>query len=410
MSANDEPKDRDEIAAEIDAHLDATMGQGGGDLEKAVHREEGQPPPIVRGHVVGFSANHQDAIVELEGGPREQGTISVEEFDDPPRFGDPFDFVVVGRADDGLWILSRSEVKQLASWKEMEKGKLVTARVTGQNTGGLELKVGPTDAFMPASQVSLHKETDLAHYIGQNLVCQVMEVDRRRKRVTLSRRKVLEQEAREKRAEVVAELVPGAVVKGTVTRIEDFGAFVEIRPGVEGLLHVSNISRQRVKHPSDRLKEGDQVELAVLEISQGGKRIGLGMKQLEPDPWDEVVEAFPPGTLVTGKVARLATFGAFVNLMDGVDGLVHVSQMGLPRGRHVSDAVKEGAELTVRVVSVDRDKQRIALSRLDDKGKIIGAEDESAADEDIEEVRRESQRPDRGGVNLGDLLRKALED
>lgn len=407
MSPSDQSKDPStgSFSSEMDAAM-AEMGKAV-DLERAMRRAEGEPPKFIHGKVAGIAG--KDVFIEL--GPKDQGIIPVAEFDGPPRLGEFFDFVVVGK-DDELWILSRSEAKELASWKEMEKGKLVSARVTGQNTGGLELKVGPIEAFMPASQVGLTRIDDLSRFIGETLVCEVIEIERRRKRVTLSRRTVMEREARQKRDDALRglSLVPGNVVTGHVTRIEDFGAFVELMPGVEGLLHVSNISRSHVNHPSERLKVGQKVEVAVLSVEQGGKRIGLGSKQLEPDPWDTITERFRPEDVVTGKVVRAAAFGAFVEIADGIEGLVHVSQLGGARGRPTHEIARVGESWQVRVIQVDPDKKRISLSRLDKNGTVIGTETESADEQDLKTAREETRPSPRGGVNLGDLLRRALGD
>jgi len=405
MSSPEQPQDNDAINSEMEKALD-NMGQNSIDFDDLMNRKDGEPPQFVRGKVAGIAG--KDVFIEL--GPRDQGVIAAADFGGTPRLGDVFDFVIVGKEAD-LFSLSRSEARELASWKEMEKGKVVSARVTGQNTGGLELKVGPIDAFMPASQVALVRIDDLSKFIGENMVCEVLEIERRRKRVTLSRRTVLERESRAARSEIVATLSPGQVVTGNVTRLEDFGAFVELSPGVEGLLHVSNISRARVNHPSERLKPGQKVEVAVLEISNGGKRIGLGMKQLEPDPWDTITQRYFAEAVVSGKVVRTAAFGAFVNLEDGIDGLVHVSQLGGERGRPVAEYAKVGEELTVRIVSVDADKQRISLSRLDSEGNVIGADTDAAPAAEVKEAAEDHRSTERGGgTNLGDLLRKALGD
>ncbi|MDP6988607.1 MAG: S1 RNA-binding domain-containing protein, partial [Planctomycetota bacterium] len=253
-----------------------------------------------RGTVVGLSG--RDVVIEL--GPREQGVVDVAEFEAPPAVGEVFELAVRGR-DGDLLLLSRSEALVLASWRDMKEGDVVKARVTGQNTGGLELKIGPNSAFMPASHASLGREEDLSKFLGDDMTCKVLEIDRARKRVVLSRRAVLAEERDRKRAETTAALVSGSLVKGVVTRIESFGAFVELSPGVEGLVHVSNLSRKRVESPEDVLSVGDRVEAMVLEITEDGRRIGLGMKQLEPDPWDDLVHRIGEESVVEGRVVRL---------------------------------------------------------------------------------------------------------
>lgn len=355
------------------------------------------------GTVVGLSGN--DVVVEL--GPREQGVVDVSEFDEPPAIGQAVELAVRGR-DGDLLLLSRTDALILASWRDMEVGAVVKARVTGQNSGGLELKIGPNSAFMPASHASLQREEDLSNFLGEDMTCKVLEIDRSSNRVVLSRRAVLADERDRKRAETTATLVSGSLVKGVVTRVEGFGAFVEISPGVEGLVHVSNISRKRVENPADVLAVGQKVEAMVLEIKEGGRRIGLGMKQLEPDPWDDLVHRIAEESVVEGRVVRLMDFGAFVELEPGIEGLLHVSQVGRDRVRHVRDVVKEGEIVSVRVLSIDPAARRISLSRLDPQGAVIGSED--AADTSaVREVLDSGQSMPKG-TNLGDLFRKALDD
>ena len=345
-----------------------------------------------------------DIIVDL--GPRMQGVASVREFEEPPAVGTKLRFQLRGR-EDGLWILSHKAAQALAAWDEMEAGSLVKARVTGQNQGGLELKIGSNPAFMPASQVSLRRTDDLSAFIGQTITAEVMEVNRERKRVVLSRRKVLEREQIEALTEAVGKLQPGVKLSGKVTRVEAFGAFVDVGNGIEGLVHVSNISRKRIENPADVIEVGKEVQVMVLEIKEGGKKIGLGMKQLEPDPWDEVERKYPIDRQVSGKVTRLMDFGAFVELEPGLEGLLHVSQLGRERVRKVSDVVNVGEKLTVRVTAIERSAGRMSLSRLDSRGAVLGSEEAVDADV-IDEV---LAKPTEGslGTNLGSLFKQAMD-
>jgi ribosomal protein S1 len=375
--------------------LDAEAPAGGGP------RGERQRA-LRRGTVVGVDAN--DVFVEL--GPREQGVISRTEFDEPPEVGAVLEFSVRGE-EDGLLLLSRREAKELAAWDELEVGSLVQARATGVNTGGLELKIGPLAAFMPASHVGLAREEELGRHLGQTMLCQVLEIDRGRKRVVISRRAVLEAERDQARAEAADSLTVGGVVRGKVTRIEKFGAFVEVARGLEGLVHVSNVSRKRVEDLEEVLKVGQEVEALVTEIKEGGRRIGLSMKALEPDPWDEVPHRYHEGTIVEGRVVRVADFGAFAELEPGVDGLVHVSQLSRDRIGRVQEAVKVGDTFPVRVLSVDAHAQRISLSRLDEHGSLLGTEEAADAGA-VREMIQGSQQGGALGTNLGDLFRKAL--
>lgn len=361
---------------------------------------------LQRGTVVGIDGD--DVIVEL--GPRMQGVIGVTEFDEPPSIGDAFDFTLAGR-DGDLWVLSRKEALTLAALDDLEPGALVKAKVTGQNTGGLELKLSGLSGFMPASHVDVGRVEDLSRFLGEHLVCEVIEVDRGRKRLLLSRRNAQRKELEVERQKAVQELVPGAVVHGKVTRIESYGAFVDIGGGVEGLVHVSNIARERLDSPEDVLKVGQQVDAKVLEIKEGGKRIGLGMKQLLPDPWDDVEDRLRPEQVVQAKVVRVLDFGAFLEIVPGLEGLLHVSQIAggsARKGRGGKGGPEVGSELTVRVVSVDRIERRISLSCFDSRGAVIGSEEAAGAAE-IDQVLDESKNQTLG-TNLGNLFKKALED
>jgi small subunit ribosomal protein S1 len=309
---------------------------------------------------------------------------------------------------DGLLLLSRGDALALSSWREIEPGKVVSARVTAVNTGGLELKVGPLPAFLPASHVDLKRVDDLSQYLNQTLVCEVLEVDPEKRRVLLSRRSVLERERERARDEQVAGLAPGQVVRGKVVRLESFGAFVEIAPGLEGLLHVSNVSRKRVEKVEDELEVGQTLELLVLSVEQGGKRIGLGRKQLEANPWDELSARLPLGTVVEGRVTRVAEFGAFVEVLPGIEGLVHVSQLARDRLRRARDAAKVGETFPVRVLAVEPERERLSLTRLDPHGALLGTEEAADTDRIVEEIER--SRNTAIGTNLGDLLKRAKRD
>ena len=373
----------DPLQREIDAALEGINLQD-------IGREE-EPAPggdrLWKGVIAGISGD--DVIVEL--GPRMQGVVSLAEFEETPQVGDIHRFAMRGREDD-LYVLSMREAQEIAAWDETEVGSLVRARVTAQNQGGLELKIGEHEAFMPTSQVSLDRDADISSYIGQTLTCEVLEIDRGRRRCVISHRKFLEHERREAVEEHLGKLHTGMVVPGKVSRLESFGAFVDLGNGLEGMVHVSNLSRKRVAKPEDVVAKGQDVQVMVLEIKEGG-RISLGMKQLEPDPWEGIGRRLQDNAVVTGKVTRIAEFGAFVELEAGVEGLLHVSQLGNDRVRRVGDAVKEGQEVTVRVISVDAPAQRISLSRLDPRGALLGS-DEAVDANLIDEV---LSKPGEGG-------------
>ena len=369
----------------------------GGPGRKGGGREELMP-----GTVSGISGD--DVIIDL--GPRMQGVCNLAEFDDPPTVGDAHKFQLRGR-EDGLWLLSIRGAKDLEAWEQLEIGSHTKARVTGQNKGGLTLKIGAHEAFMPLSQVSTDRDLDASTLLGQTLVCEVMEIDRSRDRVVLSRRRIEEGERLTALSEAVGALDPGARVKGKVTRIESFGAFVDIGKGVEGLVHVSQISRQRVDKVDDVLKEGQEVDAMVLEIKEGGKKISLGMKQLEPDPWDEVSHRLSIDGQVNGKVTRIADYGAFVEVFPGIEGLLHVSQVSTERIQNLGRVLSVGQELSVRVTAIDTGARRISLSRLDPRGAVLGSDD--AVESDVIEKAMNQNSGSGIGTNLGDLFKKAMD-
>jgi ribosomal protein S1 len=235
----------------------------------------------------------------------------------------------------------------------------------------------------------------------------VLEVDRARKRVLLSRRKLEERERMDRMAEAVGGLSGGTVLTGKVTRVEAFGAFVDIGNGLEGLVHVSNVSRKRVEDVTQVLTPGQSVQVMVLEVKDGGRKLSLGMKQLEADPWAEVTHLLNVDQQVTGKVTRVADFGAFVEVLPGVDGLLHVSQFSRERVRDLSRLVKVGDEVSVRVTAIDPANQRISLSRLDARGAILGSEDSVDTGTIDTAIQQNSAAI---GTNLGALLRKARDN
>jgi small subunit ribosomal protein S1 len=376
-----------------------------GEMPRARGRKGGEKH-LMRGTVTGLSGS--DAIVELS--PRMQGILPASEFEAPgPVIGKSYEFGLRGQEEDGLWRLSLAEAKALAAWQDIQVGARVEAKVSGVNTGGLELRIGPIAAFMPASHVSLERVEDLSGELGKKLVCEVLEVDRERGRVLLSRRAVLAAEREAARSESLGSLQVGQSVTGKVTRVEPFGAFVAISPGVEGLLHVSNLSHQRVENAGDVVQPGQELQVQILSIAEGGRRIGLGRKQLEADPWQETAARLAPNTVLPAKVTRLMEFGAFCQLAPGVEGLLHISQLrsGPDRVRHPREVLSAGQELTVRVLSIEPASKRIALSRLDERGAVLGSAD-SVDSGEIDRVLRESGGGPRG-TNLGNLFKKALD-
>jgi len=393
----------DQLSREIEAALEgvnlqdldqprASGGKGG----------KGSERDLMRGTIVGISGN--DVFVEL--GPRMQGVAALSEFSEAPKVGETYEFKLNGREDD-LWKLVRKKAPLVTEGSDIEVGACVKARVTGQNAGGLELMIGSVRAFMPASQVGMKQGETLAAFLTQNLTCEVMEVDKTRKRVLVSRRVILDRERDAQRKESVGRLSTGMRVSGKVVRVEPFGAFVDLGGGLEGMVHVSNISRKRTENATQAVAIGDSERAMILEIKEGGKRIGIGTKQLEADPWDEMAQRIAPGQVITGKIVRVMDFGAFIELLPGIEGLLHVSQVSKERVRRAQDVLKVGAEFAVRVQSVDTQQKRISLSRFDERGALIGSED-SVEGAVIQEV-LDRQSGAKAQTNLGSLFKKALD-
>lgn len=370
-----------ELEAELEsALLDTDLGKLMiGDANLAVGRsiEDGSRQ---RGRVIKI---HQDSVFISLGGP-DEGVIPLLQFTDMPQVDDVIDCLVRGfNRDDGLYELALpGEASSVDDWNDIQEGLIVEALIESSNTGGLEAKVGSIRAFIPLRQVSEFRVEDVSGYIGQRLLCVVVEANPRRGNLVLSHRAVLERERQEKRAERLANLEVGQATEGIVRKLTDFGAFVDIG-GLEGLLHISQLSYERVKHPSEILKEGDKIQVRVEKIDPDTGKIGLSYRSLQEHPWTNVDARFPLGAVVKGTVSRLANFGAFVKLATGIEGLIHVSELSHQRVANVASVLKEGQEIEVKIVSVDRENQRIGLSLKAIQAKP--ASDQSAV-EAVEEV------------------------
>lgn len=281
------------------------------------------------------------------------------------KVGDEIMVMVVGADEDAGIKLSKKRADQELRWAELEeaaaKGEPVTGRVTSKTKGGLVVDVG-VRGFVPASQAGLAFIEDLEPYVGETWTMRLLELDRENRRVVLSRRAILEEERAKAQAELLARLKEGETIEGRVTRLTSFGAFVDLGAGVDGMLHVSEIAWERIKNPAERLTVGEQLKVQVIKVEPETKKVSLSLKQLHPHPWSGVAERFPEGSIVTGRVARIAPFGAFVRLAEGIDGLVHVSQMADRRVSRPEDVLSVGQEVTVKVIKVDEENRRLSLS------------------------------------------------
>ncbi len=267
-----------------------------------------------------------------------------------------------------------------------DEGELVKGEVIEVVKGGLILDIG-LRGFLPASLVDLRRVKDLSTYLGTELEARVIEMDRNRNNVVLSRRVVLEEGRKAERAEVLSKLAKGMRLKGTVSSIVDFGAFVDLG-GIDGLVHISELSWSHVNHPSEVVKVGQEVEVEVLDVDMNRERISLGLKQTTEDPWRTLVKNYPVGAIIEGTVTKLVPFGAFVELGDGIEGLVHISEMA---PRHVdvpSQVCNVGDTVQVKVMDVDLDRRRISLS-MKEAAATLGVEIEVAELEKPEEEKAE---------------------
>ena len=353
---------------EIEAELQAALAE----VEK-VQTAETAPPvqpkpkrpqqePATRKGVI-LAVVGSDVFVDIGG--RTQGVLPLEQFRDaPPRPGQEVEVAICGYdQENGLVLLERPGVALVkASWAAIKVGAVVEARVTGVVKSGLEVDVGGIRGFIPASQVDVHRVEDLSPYVGQRFLCEVIEANPEEDTLVLSRRAVLEKERRQAQEQLWQELAEGQIRTGVVRSVQDYGAFVDLGHGVEGLLHVSEMSWSRRVQPSELLQPGQEVRVAIIKLDRQNKKIGLSLKQVQGSPWDTAEDKYPVGTVVTGKVVRLAEFGAFVELEPGVEGLVHISELSPQRVRRVEDVVKVGDEVRAQVIKVDRVARRISLS------------------------------------------------
>jgi small subunit ribosomal protein S1 len=325
------------------------------------HRAESKQ---LEGTVVSLNADQ----VVLDVGYKMEGVLPRSSFPDNAQEvkpGDRFPVSITGRNEEGYYELSRFRVAQPRDWSALEHAfaeKLAVAgTVTAVIKGGLSVDVG-VRAFMPASRSGTRDAADLEALVGQQISCRITKLDVADEDVVVDRRVVLEEQARAEVAGRRAALKAGDAVTGTVRTLMPYGAFIEIEPGLDGLLHVSDISRARIAKPDDVLSVGQQLTLRILKIDSETNKISLGLKQLEPDPWDSAPERFPSGTRVTGSVVRLMDFGAFVEIEPGLEGLIHISEMSWAKKvRHPSDLLKVGDRVDAVVLSVKPEEKRIAL-------------------------------------------------
>jgi len=352
--------------AEIERELEAAMNDPEvADLERAVddsikNFEQGS---IIKGRIINVIGD--DVIVDV--GYKSEGVVTRMEFEDRAelKIGDEFEVLLDAVEDDaGVIVLSKRKADRIRGWekviKEHKEGDVVTGRVMRKIKGGLLVDIG-VPVFLPASQVNIRRPGDIAEYIGKEVTCKILKIDESRRNIVVSRRKLIEEERERMKTKLMAEIEVGQTRKGVVKNIADFGAFVDLG-GIDGLLHITDMSWSRVSHPSEMVAIDQEIEIKILNVDQERERIALGLKQLTENPWKRVPEKYPVGSRVRGEVVNIVNYGAFVKLEDGVEGLVHISEMSWTRRiNHPSEVVAIGDIVEVVVLNINTDKQEISL-------------------------------------------------
>jgi small subunit ribosomal protein S1 len=360
---------------------------------------------VVKGKVVSVEQNQalvdigykSEAILPIS----ELSSLHVDKVADVLNVDDELDVKVIRiKEDEDKLIVSKKAVDAEKSWEELqrkfESGEVITATVADIVKGGLVVDVG-VRGFIPASHVELHFVEDFSDYKGRELSLKVIELDAEKNKCILSHKAVLEEELNRKKEAVLASLEEGQVLEGTVQRLTDFGAFVDIG-GVDGLVHVSELAWHRVEHPADMLKEGDKVKVKVLKVNRKQERISLSIKETEEGPWEKVAKELSTGDVVKGTVKRLVSFGAFVEVFPGVEGLVHVSQISRRHVATPAEVLEEGQEVQVKVLEMAPEQKRISLSIKD-----VEVEVERKEVKEVMEQQQQEQPASGLNVTLGDM-------
>ena len=361
--------------------------------------EEGQ---VVTGHVVRIDKD--EVLVDI--GYKSEGVIAANELSirksvdpkDEVHLGEEVDAIVLIKEDqDGRLMMSKKRARFEKAWRRIEtaaeSGEPVEGTVIEVVKGGLIIDLG-VRGFLPASLVDIRRVPNLDEYMGTKIESKVIELNRSRNNVVLSRRAVLEEERKEVRQLILDRLQPGLVVEGQISNIVDFGAFVDL-DGIDGLIHISELSWSHVNHPSEILTIGDTVKVKVLDIDRDRQRISLGLKQTQEDPWQRIVDTYNINDELAGKVTKVVTFGAFVEILDGVEGLVHISELAPHHVESPREVVHPGDEIRVRILEIDSERRRLSLSAKRVEDQILplsrpgGAPVPEAGDEDFADMEAE---------------------
>ncbi|HET9119661.1 MAG TPA: 30S ribosomal protein S1 [Solirubrobacterales bacterium] len=364
------------------AEQEQSTGNGAADSDNLLIEVDGKLVPnydatihpfsegdVVSGKVVRI--DQDEVLVDI--GYKSEGVIPSNELSirktvkpsEEVELGEEVDALVLTKEDqEGRLILSKKRARFEKAWRRIEQaaetGEPVTGTVIEVVKGGLILDLG-VRGFLPASLVDIRRVQNLDEFMGQQLECKVIELNRSRNNVVLSRRAVLEEERKEVREQILGRLQPGQVVEGKISNIVDFGAFVDLE-GIDGLIHISELSWSHVNHPSEVVSIGDTVRVKVLDIDRERQRISLGLKQTQEDPWQRVLNEYKEGDVVDGKVTKIVAFGAFVQILPGVEGLVHISELAQHHVESPAEVVRPGDELKVKILEVDEARRRLSLS------------------------------------------------
>jgi len=326
--------------------------------------EEGN---ILTGKVVALK---QDGVI-VDVGYKSEGFIRADEFADEEmqslKPGDPIEVYIVNiRDSEGIVNLSKERASKIKTWDMLEKavhsGELIEGVITEKTKGGLTVNIGGVKAFLPGSQIDIKVTRDIDGLLGKKMSFKVLKINNKRSNVIVSRRAVMEEDRLRKKGETIGKIREGALLKGIVKNITDYGVFVDLG-GIDGLLHISDISWGRINHPSEYFAVGDEIEVIILKFDEENERITLGYKQKQPDPWTDVLEKYPVGKKVSGKVVSITDYGAFVELEDGLEGLVHISEIDwTPKLKHPSKYLSIGETVEAVVLRVDREERKLSLS------------------------------------------------
>ena len=317
---------------------------------------------ILKGRVVGMSGD----FVIVDVGLKSEGQVDKAEFEDTGvAIGDEVEVLLEQMEDaEGAVVLSKRKADRIRGWEQIlvtrKEGDVVEGKVVRKIKGGLLVDIG-VPVFLPASQVDVRRPGDIGDYVGRNVRASILKIDEERKNIVISRRKLIEEEREAAKSKLLGAVKEGDIVRGTVTNIADFGAFIDLG-GLDGLLHITDMSWGRVNHPTEVVKIGDEVEVKILNIDREREKIALGLKQKETSPWEQIEAKYPVGCRAKGTVVNLMSYGAFVRLEEGIEGLVHISEMSWTRRvNHPSELVSVGQEIDVVVLDINKEKLEISL-------------------------------------------------